>query len=144
MVGVGFKPSPYTPPCREGILLRILHIRDRAVERPRRNLLRRVLGFRRRRDQQHVLGINRAAAIIERQLVVVLQDNRLCWAGILAVAAEDAAQHVDLVGLGVALARGIPFVVGVLRRLHENRVGGAGSSAQRAADALLQPVIIPL
>src|SRR5207237_9893895 len=60
----------------------------------------------------------------------------------LAVAAEDAAAHVDLVDPGVALARRDAVVGGVLRRDDADAVGRAGGRAERAADALLEPVLV--
>src|SRR5213076_1198266 len=58
----------------------------------------------------------------------------------LAVAAEDAAAHVDLVDAGVALAGGVALLVGVLRSDDADAVRRAGRRAERAADALLQAV----
>src|SRR5207248_7318498 len=60
----------------------------------------------------------------------------------LAVAAEDAAAHVDLVDLGVALA-GRHLVVGrVLGGDDADALGRARGDAQRAAHALLEPRVL--
>src|SRR5690242_17218810 len=72
------------------------------------------------RDQQHILGVDRRLAVVERQLVLVLEHNRVGWAGILAIAAEDAAQHIDLVGCGVALTRRVGLGRVVLARNHQD------------------------
>src|SRR4030042_769937 len=79
----------------------------------------------RHRHQQHVPGIDRFPPVDERQLVGVPQYNGLGRAGILTVDAENAAQHVDLIGAGIALARGEALLVGVLGGLHEDRIGRA-------------------
>src|SRR2546421_1630280 len=95
-----------------------------------------------RLGQQHLLGEDQVAAVVVRQLVVVTHRDRVERTGDLAVAAEDAAAHVDLVHRGVALA-GRDAVLGrVLRGHHPDAVGRAGGGAQRAADALLQARVL--
>src|SRR6185437_2485049 len=64
--------------------------------------------------------------------------------GQLAVAAEDAAAHVDLVDAGVALAGRVALLVGVLRRDDADAVRRAGGGAERATDALLEAVLVPV
>src|SRR6185503_16084049 len=64
--------------------------------------------------------------------------------GFLAVAAEDAAQHVDVVALRVPLPGGVPFGLRVLRGFHVDRVRGADRGAQAAADAALEAVLVPV
>src|SRR5213079_1615839 len=73
----------------------------------------------------------------------VPERDRVEWAGDLAVAAEDAAAQVDLVDPRVALARRDAVVGGVLGGDDADAVGGARGRAQRAADALLEPVVVP-
>jgi hypothetical protein len=97
---------------------------------------------RRGRHQQPLLGVDEVLALEVGQLVLVAQDDRLRRAGLLAVAAEDAAQHVDLVAAGVALAGRDARLVGVLGRLDVDGLGRAGGGAQRAADAALQAVLV--
>src|SRR4029453_11529968 len=63
-------------------------------------------------------------------------------AGQLAVAAEDAARQVDLVDPRVALARRHARLGVVLGGDDADAVGGAGRRAERAADALLEPVLV--
>src|SRR5207248_6064911 len=60
----------------------------------------------------------------------------------LAIAAEDAARHVDLVDAGVPLTGRDPVVRRVLGGDDANAVSGASSGAQRAPDAFLQPVFV--
>src|SRR5581483_3003234 len=62
----------------------------------------------------------------------------------LAVAAEDAAAHVDLVDAGVALAGRDPVSRLVLGGDDADAVRRAGGGAERAADALLEPVLVPV
>src|SRR5207249_5406354 len=78
------------------------------------------------------------------ELVVVAERDRVERAGQLAIAAEDAAAHVDLVDPGVALAGGVALLVGVLVGDDADAVGRAGRRAQRAADALLEAVRVPV
>src|SRR5690554_1229127 len=89
---------------------------------------------------QHVfLAVHEVLVAEVRQFELVPQHHGARGAGFLAEAAEDAAQHVDLVDGGVALA-GRDGVIGVvLRRLHVDGVGGAGRGAEAATDALLEP-----
>src|SRR5204862_6068294 len=82
--------------------------------------------------------------LVFRELVVAAHRSRVERAGDLAVAAEDAAGHVDLVDRGVALA-GRDLVLGrVLGRHDADALGGAGRRAERAADALLEPRVLEL
>src|SRR4029453_3131335 len=78
------------------------------------------------------------------QLIDVGHGQRPGRAGLDAQTAEDAAQVVDLVDPAVALARGEPLLVGVVRALDVDRVGRTRPGAQLAADALLQPVRVPV
>src|SRR5438105_2633706 len=96
-----------------------------------------------RRREQHVLRIDLVVARVLGQLVLVPERDRVERAGELAVAAEDAAAHVDLVDPRVALA-GRHAVLGRVLRGHDpDAVGRAGGRAERAADALLEPVLVP-
>ena len=92
--------------------------------------------------EQHLLGEDQVGAVVVGQLVVVAHRDRVERAGDLAVAAEDAARHVDLVDRGVALA-GRDLVVGrVLGRHDADALGRAGGGAERAADALLEAGVL--
>ena len=81
-------------------------------------------------------------AVVVGQLEVVAHRDRVERARDLAVAAEDAARHVDLVDGRVALAGGDALLGRVLGRDDADAVGRAGGGAQRAADALLQPRVL--
>ena len=84
----------------------------------------------------------RSRARVVGELVVVAHRDRVERAGHLAVAAEDAARHVDLVDRRVALA-GRHLVLGrVLGGHHADALGRAGRGAERAADALLEPRVL--
>ena len=61
-----------------------------------------------------------------------------------AVAAEDAAVVVDVVSLGVALARRNANFLGVIRCLDKDAIGGAGCCAQKAGYALFQAIFVAL
>src|SRR5712691_3887612 len=100
------------------------------------------LNVRRERLEQLLLGVDELLATRVRQLVLGAQHDRLHGARILAVAAEDAPQHVDLVGLGVALAWRDAVLVGVLRGDDQDAANRARRGAQLAADAALEPVLI--
>src|SRR6185437_6711002 len=66
------------------------------------------------------------------------------WAGLYAVAAEDAAVVVDVVDLGVTLGGADALLLGVLSGLDVDAVRGAGRGAEETGDALLQAVFIAL
>src|SRR3989442_1160969 len=100
------------------------------------------LHLRRQRLQQLLLGVDELLAAGVRQLVLRSEHYRLHGARLLAVTAEDAAEHVDLVRLGVPLARRDTLLVGVLRGDDEDASDRAGGRAQLAADAALQPVVV--
>src|SRR6187431_3532741 len=95
-----------------------------------------------RLGEEHVLRVDEVVARVLGDLELVAERDRIERAGELAVAAEDAAAHVDLVDPRVALA-GRDAVVGrVLRGDDADAVGRAGGRAERAADALLEPVLV--
>src|SRR5439155_3937196 len=48
-------------------------------------------------DEQLLLGVDEGVALVVGELVVLLEVDGVLGAGLLAHAAEDAAQHVDLV-----------------------------------------------
>src|SRR5438477_262625 len=96
----------------------------------------------RQRLEQLLLGVDELFPARVGKLVLRPEHDRLHRARVLAVAAEDAAQHVDLIRLGVALARRDSVLVGVLGRDHEDAAHRAGSGAQLAADAALEPVVV--
>src|SRR5439155_20565744 len=56
--------------------------------------------------------------------------------------AEDAAQHVDLVRLRVALARRHAVLVGVLGGDHQDAAHRASRRAELASDAAFEPVVV--
>src|SRR4051794_32630094 len=92
--------------------------------------------------QQHLLREDQVAARVVGQLEVVAHRDRVERAGHLAVAAEDAAQHVDLVDLRVALAGRDLVLGGVLGGDDADAIGRAGGGAERATDALLEPRVL--
>src|SRR5947209_3977869 len=118
--------------------------RVRPVEGNRR-VVERSVGDRDTLDrcgEQHVLRVDLIVAVVLRQLELVAERDRVERARELAVAAEDAAAHVDLVDARVALARGDAVVGAVLGGDDADAIGRARGGAERAADALLQPVLV--
>src|SRR5437764_480459 len=114
------------------------------VERDRRVVERGVRDWHAldRRREEYVLRVDLVVARVLGDLVLVPERDRVEGARELAVAAEDAAAHVDLVDPRVALA-GRDVVVGsVLGRDDADAVGRARGRAERAADALLEPVLV--
>src|SRR3954447_21699361 len=92
--------------------------------------------------EEHVLRVDEVVARVLRDLELVAERDRVERAGELAVPAEDAAAHVDLVDARVALAGGDAVVRGVLGRDDADAVRRAGGRAEGAADALLEPVLV--
>src|SRR2546430_1281116 len=84
----------------------------------------------RKRLEQHLLRVHELLAARVGQLVLRAKHDRLDRAGVLAVAAEDAAQHVDLVRLRVALAGRHAVLVAVLGRDNEDAAHRAGRGAE--------------
>src|SRR5579872_647236 len=92
--------------------------------------------------QQFVLAVDEPLAGEVGQIETRREHDGIGGARFLAPAAEDAAQHVDLVAIAEALARrgGMRWII--LRPDHGDRVGRTGDRAQLAADAALQAVIV--
>ena len=88
-------------------------------------------------DEQAVLGVDGLLAGAEVEVVLVAHDDGLLRADILAEAAVDAAEHVDLEGLGVAL-----LGIGGFAGLHADRQWRAGAGAQAAGDAALLAMLL--
>src|SRR3954447_16349254 len=118
----------------------LLVVRDRRVEEVAvgdRHLLHR-------RREQHVLRVDQVVPRVLGDLELVPERDRVERARELAVAAEDAAAHVDLVDARVALAGRDAVLGGVLGCDDADAVGRARGSAEGAADALLEPVLMPV
>src|SRR5262249_51747763 len=84
--------------------------------------------------------VDQVVARVLRDLELVAERDRVERARELAVAAEDAARHVDLVDARVALAGGDAVVGCVLGGDDADAVRRARRRTERAADALLEPV----
>src|SRR6188508_3531588 len=111
--------------------------RDRGVE---------ALGIRDRHaldrvGEEHVLRVDEVVARVLGDLELVAEGDRVEGAGELAVPAKDAAAHVDLVDARVPLARRDAVLRGVLLGDDADAVCRARGSAERTADALLEPVL---
>src|SRR5215471_3440777 len=95
-----------------------------------------------RRGEEHVLRVDLVVAVVLRDLELVAEGDRVERARELAVAAEDAAAEVDLVDPRVALAGRDTVVRCVLGSDDPDAVRRARGRAERAADALLEPVLV--
>src|SRR5439155_16732691 len=89
-----------------------------------------------------LLRVDELFAAGVRQLVLRPEHDRLYGTRLLAVAAKDAAEHVDLVGLRVALPRRDAILVGVLRRDDQDAADRASRRAKLASDAALESIVI--
>ena len=79
--------------------------------------------------KQHFFREDEVFAVVVGEFEVFAKDDCSGGASVLAVAAEDAAEHVDFVADGVALAGGEAVFFGVLAGIDEDAAGGAGSGA---------------
>ena len=70
--------------------------------------------------------------------------DRIGRAGLDAIAAENAARIIDIVNACVPLACRNAIRVGILSRLDINAIRRTRGGAQKAADALLQPIFIAM
>src|SRR5215467_6479989 len=124
---------------RPGSLMRLVE-GDRGVEQVGicdRDLLQR-------RREEHVLRVDLVVPVVLRDLELVAERDRVERAGELAIAAEDAATEVDLVDPRVALAGRDAVVRRVLGGDDPDAIRRAGSRAERAADALLEAVLVQM
>ena len=106
--------------------------------------MRRSVHAGQQRGEQLVLGEDQVLAAVVGELVLVAHRQRAGRARLDAQPAEDAAQVVDLVDAAVALTRREPLLLRVVGTLDVDGVRWAGPGAQLAADALLQPVRVPV
>src|SRR5438445_1198137 len=95
------------------------------------------------RLEEPLFAVELGLAGVGGQLVLAGHAERFGRAGFDAEAAEDAAQHVDLVDFRVAVAFGDLVAGRVLAGDHADAVRGTGGGTERAADALLQAVLVP-
>src|SRR6266576_2543320 len=95
-----------------------------------------------RLGEEHVLRVDEVVARVLGDLELVAERDRVERTRQLAIAAEDAATHVDLVDPRVALASRDAVVGRVLGGDDADAVGRARRRAERAADALLEPVLV--
>src|SRR5262249_36148571 len=89
-----------------------------------------------------VLRVDQIVARVLRDLELVAERDRVERARKLAVAAEDAAAHVDLVDACVALSGRDAVVDRVLVRHDTDAVRRTRGRAERAPDALLEAVFM--
>src|SRR5439155_18943473 len=94
--------------------------------------------------QQRPLVVELGLPVVGGELVLAGHPQRLRRARLDAEAAEDAAQHVDLVDLGVALAFRDAVRLGVLAGNDSDAVGGTRRRAERSPNALLEAVLVPV
>ena len=94
---------------------------------------------------QHVfLAHHQVRCIQAGEFETVSVRDRVRWAGLDAIAAEDAAVVVDVVNLGIALGAGDTLFGGVLVRFDVDAVRRAGCGAEKAGDALFQSIFVAL
>src|SRR5215207_7288626 len=70
--------------------------------------------------------------------------NGIGRASLNAIPAEDAPAVIDVINTGVALTSADPLGIGVLFGFDIDAVSRTGRRAKKAADTLLQPVLVPL
>src|SRR5689334_13943533 len=105
------------------LILWILHFRHRTpVVFARLHFLRSEHIGRWDRLQQHIFVIDRGTTVKEGKLIIIAQHDRLGGTGIFTIAAVDAAEHIDLVRGGIALARRESSFIRILSSFHEDRV----------------------
>src|SRR5580698_156186 len=78
------------------------------------------------------------------QLETVAVGDGVGGAGFDAIATEDAAVVIDVVGFGVAFAGGDALFGGVLGGFNKDAVGGTGGGAEEAGDAFLESIFVAL
>src|SRR6202011_5339749 len=92
--------------------------------------------------EQHLLCEDEALPGHVCHLVLPAEDYRLHRAGVLTVAAKDAAEHVDLVDLREALAGADPVLRSVLGRDHKDAADRTCRGAELTAYAALETVVV--
>src|SRR5262245_36535003 len=91
---------------------------------------------RRQRGQQLLFAIDEIGGIEGCEFEAVPVGDGVGWTSLHAVSAEDAAVVVDVVNRRVTLGAADAILVSVLGSFDVNAIGRAGSSAEKAGDAL--------
>jgi len=94
---------------------------------------------------QHVLFAHDKVGGVEGgEFEAVSVSDGVCWTGLNAIAAKDAAVVIDVVHLGVALGRRDSILLSVLSGLNVNAICRTGGGAEEAGYTLLQAVLVAL
>ncbi len=94
---------------------------------------------------QHLLLAHHEIGCIEGcQLESMAMRDRVRWASLDAISAENAAVVIDVIDLGVAFRATDTVLCGVLSSLDIDAIGGAIRRAQEAGHTLFQPIFVPL
>lgn len=96
------------------------------------------------RLEELFLAVNHCVDVVRGQIDAVPVRNRVSGAGLDAIAAKNAARIINIVNAGVALAGGDALRVSILRGFNINAIRGAGRSAEEAAYAFLESVLVAL
>ena len=94
--------------------------------------------------EELLFAIDHGVDVVGSEFKAVSVSDGVGGAGFDAIAAENAAGIVDVVDLGVAVGVGDAIFGGVFGGFDVNAVGGAGSGAEEAGDALLETVFVAL
>src|SRR5579864_5010330 len=95
-------------------------------------------------DQQSFFAIDQVAGIEGGQLKAVPVRDGVRWAGLNAIAAEDAAVIVDVIDLGVALCAAYAVLFSIFGGLNVNAVGRTGGRAKETGHAFFQTIFVAL
>ena len=91
-----------------------------------------------------LFAVNQRIDVIGRQLKSMPMRDRIGRTSFHAIPAKNTARIINIVDAGIPFARGDAIHVGVFRGLDINAVRWACRGAQKAPDALLQPIFIAM
>lgn len=101
-----------------------------------------MLSLHKYRLQQHILGVEGVLSRVFAEFKILAEHNGAGRTSLLAIPAEDTAQHIDFILDGVSFSRRYAVIIRVLLRLHVDASGRASAGAKAAPDAFFQSVII--
>ena len=95
-------------------------------------------------SQKLLFTIDKVGGVESSKLKAMAMGDGVCWAGFYAVTAENASVVIDVVHGGITFGAANPVLCSVFGGFYVDAIRRAGSSAEKASNALLQAIFVAL